>query len=119
MNNLFPYEGFIRTAFGLGLVWLSAFNGWLLLLVPGAYLVYPAGTCGDQIHIYGRITAVADVFDALGGDRVYKQAWSLEKILKLMEQERGKHFDPPLIDLFQVNLQRFLAIRDRYADLPG
>ncbi|MFO7812152.1 MAG: HD domain-containing phosphohydrolase [Pelovirga sp.] len=80
---------------------------------------YPAGTCGEQIHIYGRITAVADVFDALGSDRVYKQAWPLEKILKLMEQERGKHFDPRLIDLFQSNLERFLAIRDRYKDLPG
>ncbi len=77
---------------------------------------YPMGTKGDRIHIYGRITAIADVFDALGSDRVYKKAWELEKILDLFKQERGKHFDSKLIDLFLDNLDKFLAIRDKYKD---
>ena len=77
---------------------------------------YPKGTKGEKIHIFGRITAIADVFDALGSDRVYKKAWELEKILDLFKKERGKHFDPELIDLFFNNLDKFLAIRDKYKD---
>ncbi len=60
---------------------------------------YPNGLKGEEIHIYGRITAVADVFDALGSDRCYKKAWPLEEILELFKKERGKHFDPKLVDL--------------------
>ena len=77
---------------------------------------YPKGTRGKKIHIFGRITAIADVFDALGSDRCYKKAWELDKILELFKQERGKHFDPELIDLFFNNLDKFLAIRDKYKD---
>ena len=72
---------------------------------------YPRGLKGEDIHIYGRITAVADVFDALGHDRVYKKAWDMHKILELFKEERGKHFDPELIDLFMNNLDKFLEIR--------
>ncbi len=77
---------------------------------------YPRGLSGNQINIVGRITALADVFDALGSDRCYKKAWPLEDILNLLKQERGKHFDPKLIDLFLGNLELFLAIRERYPD---
>ena len=77
---------------------------------------YPRGLSGEEIHIYGRITAVADVFDALGSERVYKKAWELEKILELFDEEKGKHFDPKLIELFTNNLDDFLVIRDRYID---
>ena len=70
---------------------------------------YPRGIKGEEIHIYGRITAIADVFDALGSDRVYKEAWPLEKILNLFKEERGKQFDPNLIDIFLDNLEHFLA----------
>lgn len=77
---------------------------------------YPKGLRGEDIHIYGRITAIADVFDALGSDRCYKKAWDLEKILKLFEEEKGKHFDPNLIELFFDNLDRFLEIRDMFRD---
>jgi len=69
---------------------------------------------GEDIHIYGRITAVADVFDALGHDRVYKKAWPLENILSLFNEERGKHFDPNLIDIFMENLEEFLEVKRRY-----
>ena len=75
---------------------------------------YPRGLAGDDIHIYGRISAVADVFDALGSDRVYKKAWSNEKIFSLFKEERGKHFDPALIDIFFEHLDEFLEIQRTY-----
>ncbi len=77
---------------------------------------YPRGLKGDDIHIFGRITAVADVFDALGHDRVYKKAWELNRIYQLFEDERGKHFDPSLIDLVLNNKEKFEQIKDRYND---
>ena len=67
---------------------------------------YPRGLKGEDIHIYGRITAIADVFDALTQKRVYKDAWSYEEALELLEQERGKQFDPKLIDLFLENFDK-------------
>lgn len=78
---------------------------------------YPRGLSGEDIHIYGRITALADVFDALGSDRVYKKAWDNAKIFALFNEEKGKHFDPKLIDIFFDHLDEFLAIRDRLKDV--
>jgi len=78
---------------------------------------YPRNIQGKDIHIYGRITAIADVFDALGSDRCYKNAWDDEKIFKLFKEERGKQFDPQLIDLFFENLDAILDVRDRYRDI--
>jgi len=75
---------------------------------------YPRGLKGKNIHLYGRITAIADVFDALGHDRVYKKAWPLDKILDLFNEGRGKHFDPELIDLFLHNLNDFLSIKEKF-----
>lgn len=77
---------------------------------------YPQGLKGEEIHLYGRITAVADVFDALGSHRCYKEAWSDEKIFKLFQEERGKQFDPQLIDIFFEHLDEFLSIRDSLQD---
>jgi HD-GYP domain-containing protein (c-di-GMP phosphodiesterase class II) len=77
---------------------------------------YPNKTKGEDIHIYGRITALADVFDALGSDRVYKKAWSDEKIFNLFKEERAKHFDPKLIDIFFENLDEFKKVRDKFKD---
>ncbi len=77
---------------------------------------YPRGLKGKDIPIYGRITAIADVFDALGHDRVYKKAWPLEKILELFRDERGKHFDPKMIHLFFEHLDQFLTIRENMQD---
>ncbi len=78
---------------------------------------YPNRLKGEEIHIYGRITALADVFDALGSDRCYKKAWNDEKIFKLFKEERGKHFDPKLIDIFFDNLDDFLKIREQFKDV--
>ncbi|WP_425517671.1 HD domain-containing phosphohydrolase [Paenibacillus oenotherae] len=78
---------------------------------------YPRGLSGEDIHLYGRITAIADVFDALGSDRVYKKAWELDLILRLFEEERGRHFDPRLVDIFFKQLPKLLQIRDNYKDI--
>jgi len=78
---------------------------------------YPNKLKGDNINIFGRITAVADVFDALGSDRVYKKAWNDEKIFEFFKNEKGKHFDPELIDIFFENLEQFLLIRSKFQDI--
>lgn len=80
---------------------------------------YPRGLKGEEIHLHGRITAIADVFDALGHDRVYKKAWPLENILELFKEGRGKHFDPNLIDLFFKHLDEFLAIKEEFDGKSG
>ena len=77
---------------------------------------YPRGLVGEDIHIYGRITAVADVFDALGSPRVYKEAWSDEKIWNFLKEGRNTQFDARLIDIFFDNLDEFLAVREEYKD---
>jgi response regulator RpfG family c-di-GMP phosphodiesterase len=78
---------------------------------------YPNGLKEEQISIYGRITAISDVFDALGSDRYYKKAWKDEDIFTFFKEEKGKHFDPELIDLFFKYQKEFLKIRERYKDI--
>lgn len=80
---------------------------------------YPQGLKGEEIHLYGRITAIADVFDALGSDRSYKKAWELDRILELIRSERGEHFDPVCVDAFLERLPKLLEIRERYRDIGG
>jgi len=77
---------------------------------------YPRKIKETDIHIYGRITAIADVFDALGSDRVYKKAWPDDKILNLFKEERGKHFDPYLVDMFFENIDKIFEVRDKFKD---
>lgn len=76
---------------------------------------YPVGLRGEQIDITGRITALADVVDALGNKRSYKEAWPEERILELVREQRGKHFDPALVDLFLANLDQYRAIEEIYS----
>ncbi|MGP1450853.1 MAG: HD domain-containing phosphohydrolase [Wolinella sp.] len=78
---------------------------------------YPQGKAGEDIHIYGRIVALADVFDALGSDRCYKKAWKLDDICELFRNERGEHFDPKVVDAFFENLPKILEVRDKYRDV--
>ena len=78
---------------------------------------YPRKLAGEDIHIYGRITAIADVFDALGSDRVYKKAWDDDKIFQLLRDERAKHFDPKLIDLFFEKLDSIKEVRETFKDI--
>ncbi len=80
---------------------------------------YPAGRKGEEIHIFGRITAVADVFDALSAERVYKKAWPTERIVGFFREERGKHFDPRIVDAFFSKLPKLMAIREQLSDNGG
>jgi response regulator RpfG family c-di-GMP phosphodiesterase len=75
---------------------------------------YPRGLKGEEIHIFGRITAVADVYDALSTARPYKEAWSGSKIVAYFKENRATHFDPELVDLFFAHLDEFIAIRERH-----
>jgi len=77
---------------------------------------YPRGIDSDNIHIFGRITAVADVFDALSSDRVYKKTWELDDIKKFFMKESAKHFDPKLVTLLLNNLDIFLEIKEKYKE---
>jgi methanogenic corrinoid protein MtbC1 len=61
---------------------------------------YPRGLAGEEIPIEGRIVAVADVFDALTTDRVYRKAFTVERAVAMMQEQRGTHFDPVLLDAF-------------------
>ena len=77
---------------------------------------YPAGLKGEAIPIEGRMTAIADVFDALNSPRPYKGAIEIEKCLEMLEQGRGPHFDLCPLDAFFAGLDEVLAIRDELAD---
>mgnify|MGYP003571688554 CR=1 FL=1 len=77
---------------------------------------YPSGLKGESIPILGRITAIADVFDALTSQRPYKKAWSFEDACSLLIEEKGKHFDPVLIDLFIDNVDQFKTIYDKFTE---
>jgi response regulator RpfG family c-di-GMP phosphodiesterase len=77
---------------------------------------YPRGLEGDEINIVARIVALADVFDALGSKRVYKEVWEMDDILAFIKKRRATHFDPKLVDLFFENLDKVLEIHDAYRD---
>lgn len=77
---------------------------------------YPRGLAGEDIPIFGRITAIADVFDALRCKRVYKEAWGSEQIMEHFKEQRGKQFDPVLIDLLFEHIERFIAVQERFVD---
>lgn len=73
---------------------------------------YPQGLKGKEIHLYARIVAIADVFDALSHDRCYKKAWEDSAVFEFLEKEKGVHFDPELISLFLESKDEFIKIRD-------
>ena len=71
---------------------------------------YPRGLKGSDIHIYGRIIALADVFDALTHQRCYKTAWTVDDAVAFIQEQRGFHFDPELVDLMISHLDQFADI---------
>lgn len=77
---------------------------------------YPRGLAGEDIPLEGRIAAVADVFDALTSDRVYRSALPVKSAIQMMQDERGRHFDPELLDAFFHERSEIEAIRQAYAD---
>jgi putative two-component system response regulator len=79
---------------------------------------YHRGLKGEGIPLVGRITAIADVFDALTSVRPYKKAWPVEDAVKLIEREAGTSFDPELVKKFVAILPQILAVREEYSDTP-
>ncbi|MCA9174881.1 MAG: response regulator [Planctomycetales bacterium] len=77
---------------------------------------YPRGLKGQEIPIEGRITAVADVFDALSSSRSYKAAYSLERCLEIMIEDRGSHFDPRVLDAFLSRIDEIRTIQSECTD---
>lgn len=73
---------------------------------------YPNQLAGEDIPLEGRIAAIADVFDALTSDRVYRKAMTVETALSIMSEGRGTHFDPALLDIFIDSIVDVLRIRD-------
>jgi len=77
---------------------------------------YPRGLKGTEICLAGRITSLADVFDAMGNRRCYKDPWPEEKIVEEVKKLSGKKFDPTLVNILLANLSEFSAIREMYPD---
>ena len=77
---------------------------------------YPGGLQGEEIGIFARISAIADVFDALCHRRCYKEAWPEERIKELFKNGQGSQFDPVLTGLFLDHFDEFYAIKNRYPD---
>ncbi|MBT3309955.1 MAG: DUF3369 domain-containing protein [Gammaproteobacteria bacterium] len=77
---------------------------------------YPQGLKGEEIHLYGRLAAIADVFDALACRRCYKEAWSMERVQEYFDEQNGLHFDPQLTALLLSNFSDFVAIFDELSD---
>jgi len=85
---------------------------------------YPHGRAGENIPLWGRIAAIADVFDALTSRRHYKEPFPNDEAFRIMHEGRGTHFDPKLLDLFLGSTDEIEAIQDKYRDpaikpLPG
>lgn len=76
---------------------------------------YPHAKQGEEIHLFGRIVAIADVFDALSFKRVYKEAWSDDDILSFFNQQIGSQFDPHIGQLFIAHYPQFVAIRNQFS----
>ena len=77
---------------------------------------YPNQLKGEEIPIAGRITALADVYDALISKRAYKEAWAEKDVLDYLVDQSGKHFDPDVIDAFLSIHDIIRAIRERYPE---
>lgn len=77
---------------------------------------YPNGLSGKDIPLVGRITALADVFDALTSVRPYKEAWTVEKSVDLIKGESGKHFDPDVVKIFLEKLEEIISIKEEFSE---
>ena len=77
---------------------------------------YPKGLKGEEIPIEGRICALADVFDALTSKRPYKEAWSIEKAVEFIQSQKGKHFEPKLVDLLIAMLPKIIEIKETFKE---
>ncbi|CAN7690192.1 DUF3369 domain-containing protein [Pseudoduganella sp. LjRoot289] len=77
---------------------------------------YPQGLKGENIHLYARIVAVADVFDALMHKRCYKDAWPVAQVVSHLREVAGQHLDPVYVEHLINNIDKALAINERFPD---
>jgi response regulator RpfG family c-di-GMP phosphodiesterase len=77
---------------------------------------YPQGIKGEKIPIFARIVAIVDVLDALLCSRIYKDAWKTEDVLAYVIKEKGKHFDPKLVDIVEQNFEKYSELIDSLVD---
>ncbi len=77
---------------------------------------YPHNKKGENITLYGRITAVADVFDALTSKRHYKDAWKMDKVITFFKEQSGKHFDPNIVKIFIEHIDEIIKIKNKFKD---
>jgi putative two-component system response regulator len=78
---------------------------------------YPSGLSGKDIHPYGRIAILADIFDALTSDRPYKKAIPFDEAVEIIKEGRSVFFDPELLDIFLANLDVFKKIKEEFRDI--
>jgi putative two-component system response regulator len=76
---------------------------------------YPEGKIGEEISIEGRMMAIIDVYDALRSKRVYKEAYSHERSMSIIDAENGKHFDPVIVDAFHAIEDQVIEIINKYS----
>ncbi|WP_024609877.1 response regulator [Pseudoalteromonas sp. TB64] len=77
---------------------------------------YPQGLKGEDINVFGRIVALADVYDALRHKRCYKEPWTLQNVVDEINEQKGSHFDPKLVEIFNDKLNELEAVLTRFPD---
>jgi HD-GYP domain-containing protein (c-di-GMP phosphodiesterase class II) len=75
---------------------------------------YPKGLAGENIPLYGRIVALADVFDALTTKRCYKEAFSMEETMRIIKEGTGRHFDPKVVEAFEKSMDKIMAVKNQF-----
>jgi len=103
--NQYPEAQFLRMAADIAMTHHERYDG------SG----YPRGLVGDEIPLCGRIVAVADVYDALTSKRVYKEAYTHEIARSILLDEKGRHFDPAIVDAFLRNEETFDTVRKTFS----
>ena len=102
----FPNSSFLRMARNIALTHHERYDG----------AGYPDRLAGNQIPLSGRVVALADVYDALTSKRVYKESMPHAEAAKIIRSERGKQFDPVLMDVFEANEAEFERIQEQFND---
>lgn len=123
-NILTPEEDeFIKTHLNLEYNMLKQFNKQFKLIASNIAFErherydgkgYPMGLKNEEISIHGRITALAIYIDILGKN---KSSWDNQKIFEVITNEKGKHFDPKLVDIFFDNLEEFFEVKEEYNNI--
>ena len=111
-----PGRDVLRIVERLGCVQIRQRGSHVIVRCPGGCQTVVPVHAGQDIPIEGRITAVADVYDALSSKRIYKKAFNREKSFSILSESRGKQFDPTVLDAFFRRSDEIIETQLRYAD---